>query len=254
MPDTHRPTERECEFRFYEELNDFLPPERRGQSFAHRFTGTPSVKDTTESLGVPHTEVDLLLVDGQSVGFGHILHGAERVAVYPVFELLDISPLNHLRPRPLRHTRFILDVHLGKLARQLRLLGFDALYRNDYDDPVIVALAVAQSRVILTRGRGILKHSAVTHGYWVRNTQPRAQLQEVVNALDLKSSARPFTRCMGCNGRLEAVAEGRVLGQLPPRVREQHSSFVRCSQCGKLYWPGTHYHRMRELVGQVLGE
>ena len=153
-----------AQFRFYEELNDFLAPALRKCEFAYAFTGTPSVKDPIEAIGVPHTEVDLVLVDGESLDFTRRLTGGERVAVYPVFERLDIAPVTRLRARPLRRTRFVLDVHLGKMARYLRLLGFDALYRTDYDDATIIRLSLDEQRIILTRDRGVLKHTAVTHG------------------------------------------------------------------------------------------
>lgn len=254
MPAVDREMQRVAEFRFYEELNDFLSPEKRKRTFGHRFTGTPSVKDTIEAIGVPHTEVDLIVVDGESVGFDYLLQGGERVAVYPVFELLNISPLNHLRPRPLRQTRFVLDVHLGKLARYLRLLGFDALYRNDFDDPTIIAISREERRIILTRDRGILKNGSVTHGYWLRETESREQLREVVRILDLKEDIRPFTRCMKCNGALQPVDKREILEQLPPRVREAYEEFVRCEGCGKVYWAGTHFERMKEIIGELLFE
>ncbi|MEW6752329.1 MAG: Mut7-C RNAse domain-containing protein [Candidatus Latescibacterota bacterium] len=246
------PRRNEAQFRFYEELNDFLPPERRRCSFPYSFTGTPSVKDAVEALGVPHAEVDLILVDGRSVGFGHRLRGGERVAVYPVFESLDISPVVRLRPRPLRHTRFVLDVHLGKLARHLRLLGFDVLYRNDLEDAEIVALSVAERRLILTRDRGLLKHSAVTHGYWLRQTRPSEQLREVVERFDLAGSARPFSRCVRCNGELQPVAAESLLEVLPPRVRREQAGFARCGACGRVFWRGTHYQRLLNLVAAVV--
>ena len=254
MPAVDRAMQRVSEFRFYEELNDFLPPEKRKRTFGHRFTGTPSVKDSIEALGVPHTEVDLIVVEGESVGFDYLLQGGERVAVYPVFERLDISPLNHLRPRPLRQTRFVLDVHLGRLARYLRLLGFDALYQNDFDDPTIIAISRAERRIILTRDRGILKNGSVTHGYWLRETEPREQLREVVRVLDLKEDIRPFSRCLKCNGALLPVDKREILEQLPPKVREGYEEFVRCEGCGKVYWAGTHVERMKEILGELLFE
>src|SRR5437762_5775060 len=140
----HRDPVSSAQFRFYEELNDFLPPPRRRCAFDYRFHGTPAIKDAIEAIGVPHTEVDLILVDCVSVDFAHRLRGGERVAVYPTFERSDIAPLTCLRAKPLRITRFVLDVHLGKLARYLRLLGYDSVYRNDYDDHAIIALAQAE--------------------------------------------------------------------------------------------------------------
>jgi hypothetical protein len=114
-----------CTFRFYAELNDFLPANKRQRNIAYRFRGTPSVKDTIEAIGVPHTEVDLIFVDGDSVGFEHLLTGGERVAVYPMFERFEIAQVTRLRPVLLREPRFVLDVHLGKLAHYLRLIGFN---------------------------------------------------------------------------------------------------------------------------------
>src|SRR5688572_2235611 len=148
---------RTCEFRFYEELNDFLPRERRKRSFEHAFDGTPSVKDRIESLGVPHTEVDLILVDGEPVDFAHRLRGGERVAVYPMFERFDVAGLTRVRAEPLRDPKFVLDVHLGRLAAFLRVLGFDCVYFNDLHDDEIVRIARAERRIVLTRDIGLLK-------------------------------------------------------------------------------------------------
>ena len=237
-----------AEFRFYEELNDFLAPERRRTSFAYGVAGTRSVKDAIEAIGVPHTEVDLILVDGQSVGFDRVLRGGERVAVYPLFERLDIAPLQHLRPRPLREPRFVLDAHLGKLARHLRMAGFDCLYRNDYRDSEIITASLAEHRVILTRDKGLLKQRLVTHGYFVRRTESEEQLCEVVRALQLETGLRPFTRCRECNTGLRNAPKAEVLARLPPKVRAAYDRFQLCPGCGRIYWEGTHYARLRRLL------
>ena len=240
-----------AEFRFYEELNDFLAPERRRVAFSYSVAGTRSVKDAIESLGVPHTEVDLILVDGVSVGFERVLRGGERVAVYPVFELLDITPLQHLRPRPLRDPRFVLDAHLGKLARHLRMAGFDCLYRNDYRDSEIINAALAEQRIILTRDVGLLKQRLVSHGFFVRETASEAQLCEVVRALQLQAWLRPFTRCRECNALLREVPKAEVLARLPEKVRAAYERFQLCAGCGRLYWEGTHYARLRRLLDRA---
>jgi uncharacterized protein with PIN domain len=245
------PPARVAEFRFYEELNDFLPKDKRKSAFSYKFTGTPSVKDTIEAIGVPHTEIDLILVDGQSVGFGRRLIGGERVAVYPVFERFDISPLVRLRARPLRNNRFILDVHLGKLARYLRLLGFDTLYRNDYDDPALVALSVSEQRILLTRDIGLLKNGALTHGYFLRETRPKSQLIEVLRALDVARALKPFTRCLECNGELCQIDKEEVRHRVPPRVVSEFHEFVECRKCAKVYWQGSHYTRMKGLLEEL---
>jgi uncharacterized protein with PIN domain len=247
-PHSHAPIERWATLRFYEELNDFLPAHRYKRAFEHPFTGTPTVKDVVEALGVPHPEIDLILVNGVSVGFEHVLTGGERVAVYPVFERLDIGPVTRLRAKPLRVPRFVLDVHLGKLARYLRMLGFDTCYYNDYDDPELAAISVADRRILLTRDRGLLKRSAVTHGYWLRATHPKKQLVEVIQVFCLEEQLAPFTRCLRCNGSLHAVDKEQIRDQVPSGVRHRHDEFAQCSVCANVYWKGSHFDRMQALI------
>ena len=239
-------------FRFYEELNDFIPPDRRKIAFDYAFNGTPSVKDSIEAIGVPHPEIDLILVDDVSVGFDHLLNGGERVAVYPMFERVDISSLTRLRPKPLREPRFVVDVHLGKLARYLRLLGFDTIYDRDYDDATIMAISVEQRRLILTRDKGLLRRKEVTRGYWLRNIQPRLQIAEVVKAFDLHKLVRVFSRCMVCNHTLETVAEASVRDALPAGLRGRFEQVSQCPGCGRSYWPGSHYDRLVDLVRSLV--
>jgi uncharacterized protein with PIN domain len=246
--------QRRSTFRFYEELNDFLPADRRKIAFDYTFNGTPSVKDCIEAIGVPHPEVDLILVDDVSVGFDHLLNGGERVAVYPMFERIDITPLMRLRPNPLREPRFVLDVHLGKLARYLRLLGFDTIYDRDYVDATIAAISIRERRILLTRDKGLLKRKEVTRGYWLRNVQPRLQIAEVVEAFDLYSAVRVFSRCMVCNHTLETVNEASVRDALPPGLRGQFERVSRCLGCGRLYWPGSHYDRLADLVTDLISK
>jgi len=181
-----------AEFRFYEEPNDYLSASRRKRSFTHTFAGAPAIKDIIEALGAPHTEIDLIIVDGRSVRFSHRLRGGERVAVYPMFERFDIRSLHKLRPKPLRRTRFVADVHLGRLARYLRLLGFDTLYSRKLDDRSLVAISVRERRILLTRDVGLLKHRMLTRGYWVRTTDSDRQVEEIVHAFSLKKDLRPF--------------------------------------------------------------
>lgn len=241
------PVERTAEFRFYEELNDFLPPARRRRTFAHAFQGTPAVKDVIESLGVPHTEVDLILIDGRSVRFSHRLERQERVAVYPMFERFDIRPLHRLRPRPLRRMRFVADVHLGKLARRLRLLGFDTRYARDFTDAMLVEISSRERRILLTRDVGLLKHSEVTRGHWLRSTNPEAQLREVIDAFSLRRDIDPFTRCTMCNSPLRKIDRASAAGRVPPRVYARRRRFDECAGCGRIYWRGTHFARLEEL-------
>jgi uncharacterized protein with PIN domain len=236
-----------AQFRFYEELNDHLSASRRKCSFTHTFDGTPAVKDIIEALGVPHTEIDVILVNGRSVRFSHRLRGGERVSVYPMFERFDIRPLCRLRPKPLRRTRFVADVHLGRLARYLRLLGFDTLYATNLDDPTLVAISVRERRILLTRDVGLLKHRILTRGYRLRTTDPHRQLEEIVHAFSLEKDLNPFTRCMDCNAVLRPVARGRVAGHVPTAVFRRFRRFTYCTGCGCFYWRGTHYQRLRQL-------
>jgi uncharacterized protein with PIN domain len=243
-----RPT---AELRFYEELNDFLPEERRKRAIAIEVDRARSVKDAIESLGVPHTEVDLVIVDGRSVDFGHLLRGGERVAVYPMFEALDITPLVRLRPRALRDPRFVADTHLGKLARHLRMAGFDTLYGNDWDDDRIAAIARAERRTILTRDRGLLRRRDVERGYCVRAVESEAQLGEVVERLQLEPLIHPFTRCRECNTLLEDLERDAVRERVPQKVLDLYERYKRCPTCGRVYWEGTHYRRMQGVLERV---
>jgi uncharacterized protein len=239
-------------FRFYAELNDFLPRERRQIESIHFFEGRVSIKDMVESLGVPHTEVDLLLVRGEPVNFSYSVQDGDRISVYPVFEAVDITPLVRLRPHPLREVRFVLDDHLGKLATYLRLLGFDTLYRNDYNDEVLARLSVKEKRFLLTRDRGLLKRDDITHGYCVRATDPEQQLIEVIHRFDLGRATRPFDRCLLCNSLLEAVSKEAVKERLSPKVREHYDEFQICRVCDHIYWKGSHYERMAQFVNRIL--
>ncbi|MCW8329456.1 Mut7-C ubiquitin/RNAse domain-containing protein [Photobacterium sp. SDRW27] len=247
----HAPLTYSASFRFYQELNDFLPQDLRKIPFPYEFTSNASVKDTIEAIGVPHTEIDLVLVNGKSVDFEHKLHGGEHVSVYPVFESFNITPLIHLRSEPLRVTKFVVDVNLGKLAVKLRLLGFDTLYRNDLDDREIVDISVSQRRIILTRDKGILKYRAVTHGYWVRNHDPKKQLSEVINRLQLEDSFQPFTRCSVCNDLLLPVDKVLVRGRVEEATFQCFSRFVECRGCQKVYWYGSHYERICHWIDEL---
>jgi uncharacterized protein len=241
-----------AEFRFYAELGDFLPRARRGVTFPCEFQGGPSVKDVVESLGVPHTEVELLLADGEPVDFSWILRDGARVSVYPAFRSLDVGPVTCVRHAPLPELRFVADGHLGRLARYLRMLGLDTAWQRDASDEEIAQVASAQDRIVLTRDLGLLKRRMVTRGYYVRELEPRRQLPEVVRRFDLASRLSPFSRCLRCNAILQAVRKEDVAGGLPSRVRERHEEFRRCPACGRVYWAGSHRQRMERLVREVL--
>lgn len=237
--------------RFYAELRDFLARARRSGKIVHTFREPGSVKDLIESYGVPHTEVELILVNGQSVDFDYRVLDGDRISVYPVFESFDVSSLMRVRPRPLREVRFVLDVHLGTLARRLRLLGFDCHYQRDATDIELVAISTSQRRILLTRDLGLLKRKAVTHGTFVRHTDPREQVVEIVRRFQLAGSIAPFTRCVTCNGLLEDVAKAEVEHRLPPMTRQLYHEFRRCTGCGKTYWRGAHHRQLEAMVAEA---
>ena len=239
-------------FRFYAELNDFIAPERRGREFSCRCARAASAKHMIEALGVPHTEVELVLVNGESVGFDYALRDGDRLAAFPKFEAFDITPLLRVREHALRETRFIADAHLGGLAHLLRLTGFDTLYDNHFRDDEIERLAAGQGRIVLTRDRELLKRRGITHGCYVRELHSEAQWREIFDRLDLAGSARPFTRCLSCNTLLHAVAKAQVAARLPAGVRERHERFAACDGCQRVYWEGTHWQRMRARVDALL--
>ena len=200
---------------------------------------------------MPHSEVELVVANGRSVGFDYRLADGDRIAVYPMFEAIDVGPALRLRPCPLRRTAFVVDVNLGRLARRLRMLGFDTAYRNNYKDAEVVRQSVDEHRIILTRDRRLLFHRAVTHGLWIRSTDIDRQLVEVLDRLDLHGSVEPFRRCIECNGEVEPVARERIEDRLEPLTRRHYDEFYRCLHCGRIYWPGSHYEHMQSTLARL---
>ncbi|HIJ72904.1 MAG TPA: Mut7-C ubiquitin/RNAse domain-containing protein [Candidatus Hydrogenedentes bacterium] len=239
--------------RFYEELNDFLPEEMRKRDVEWNFENRRSVKDLIESFGVPHTEVDLILVNGVSVDFSYLVQDGDRISVYPVFETFAIADATRLRPEPLRDPRFVCDVHLGKLARRLRLLGFDVLLAEELDDGELVDLAEMAKRILLTRDRGLLMRKRLTRGILIRHTEAAEQAEEILDRLDLRKTCAPFTRCTACNGLLQTVNKGEdgfaeIRDKIPEKVLGWRQEYSVCTSCGKVYWKGSHYEKLAEMV------
>ena len=239
------------QLRFYEELNDFLSPALRKVAFSHTFDRRASVKDMIESFGVPHTEVDIILVNGDSVDFSYIVQNGDHISVYPVFESLDISPLLRLRPAPLRSPAFVLDSNLGRLARYLRLLGFDCLYQNDFDDETVASIADQEQRTVLTRDRALLQRKIITRGYFVRQVRPRLQVKEVLARFDLYRLVSPFNRCIRCNGDLRVIDKQTIEARLEPKTRKYFDTFRMCTDCGQIYWQGSHHARSLRLIEEL---
>ncbi|HDP79458.1 MAG TPA: twitching motility protein PilT [Spirochaetes bacterium] len=245
--------------RFYEELNDFLPTAMRKRDFSYEFQGRRSVKDLIESMGVPHVEVDMIMVNGAPEGFDYIVGDGDRLSVYPVFERFDIAGVTRARAAPLREPRFVADVHLRKLARRLRLLGFDVDFSEGRDDPELADISRREGRVLLSRDRQLFMRRRVERGLVVRSTDPDEQLREVLDRLQIYSLCRPFTRCIQCNGPMRELVFGGAefmfrRGDIPKGVLAWCREFFVCDGCSKIYWKGSHYEKLLSLVESVLGE
>lgn len=236
-------------FRFYDTLNDFLKAGDRHRWLAYTFPGSPAVKDAFEAIGIPHPEVALVVVNGQPSAWSRRLLAADQVEIYPFNSTLGPRPLPpHVDRRP---CTFVLDVHLGRLARLLRLLGFDSLYENHLADGTLARIAAAEQRIVLTRDIGLLKHGIIERGYWLRAQQPAEQLQEVLRHFRLAGPWRPFTRCLACNGSIERVEKERVLSVVPPATARFYHEFFQCQACRRVYWKGSHYAQMQALLQQI---
>jgi YD repeat-containing protein len=238
--------------RFYGELADFLPRARRGAAFECDVGGRRSVKDLIESVGVPHGEVLVVLVDGASVAFDRVIEGGERIAVYPRFGDLDTTDLVTAGEAYPADAAFVLDGHLGRLAAYLRALGFDVAWNRDADDASIARTAQDERRVVLTRDVGLLKRSAVRHGRFVRATAPREQVAEIVRVFRLAPRAATFTRCLRCNVPFVAATRDEIRGLVPDRILGAFDEFRRCPKCGGAFWRGTHHARLSALLAEYL--
>lgn len=243
--------------RFYGELNDFLGSQSRQRDQDCYFYGIRSVKDLIESFSVPHVEVDLILVNGEPVGFERIVGDGDRVSVYPAFVYIEIDEVSRIQRSEQGGSRFVLDVHLGTLARYLRLLGFDADYDSQRDDPEIARIAYEEERILLTRDRRLLMRSSVERGRIIRNKYPLLQAAEVLERFGLCREIRPFTRCIQCNGNIEPVPFGsqeykELQEHVPPGVKSWCSEYQRCRRCGKIYWRGSHYDNMEKLIDRIM--
>ncbi|WP_313086380.1 Mut7-C RNAse domain-containing protein [Pseudomonas sp.] len=234
-------------FRFYARLNAFLSRERRGQAFSCPCAQRATTKHMIEALGVPHTEVALVLADGNPVGLDWQIGEGERIAVYPALAQLDVGSLVRLPPMP-TPPRFVADAHLGGLARLLRMAGFDTLYDNHYGDAAMVDLANREHRVLLTRDRALLMHRAVVHGCYVQALKPAEQLRELYTRLQLAAHAHPFSLCLGCNEPLRTLDRQDVIDRVPERVWQRQSRFLGCERCHKVFWEGSHWQDMRALL------
>lgn len=230
-------------FHFHGELNDFLPADRRDVEFETIAGPTDTLKHLIESLGVPHTEVDRVTVNGNPRALSEQVAPGERIQVFP-----------YQPPFRIPNIRFVVDGHLGRLAAYLRMLGFDTWYERGADDPQLAAVASVEGRVLLTRDVGLLKRREVQFGYCVRSQKPHEQLRQVARRFDLQPHFTPFQRCMDCNAPLDPVAKDEVSHLLPPHTRETKTEFSRCRDCRKIFWRGSHHARMLGWIEDLAGQ
>ncbi len=229
---------------FAPELGLFVPHGRRGQATKVVTDGASTLGHVVESLGVPLTEVGALLVDGRASAFSHVPAAGESVQVRPVARPQQVpgAPL-----------RFLLDVHLGTLARRLRLLGVDTAYEStDIGDPALAARSAAEKRVMLSRDRGLLRRRELWAGAFVYSTRPEDQLRDVLDRF--APELRPWTRCTACNGLLKDASKDEVADQLRHGTRRSYDVFAQCRECGRAYWKGAHHEQLEAIVERALTE
>lgn len=237
--------------KFYGSLNKLLKKEKRDKKNSLKLKLKQSVKDLIEAQGIPHTEVGVIVIDGKREKFSFILKNGQEIEVYPAFNDVEEPKFQNLGNYP---KKFILDVHLGRLAKYLRIFGIDTLYQNYYSDQEIVEIALKEGRMILTRDRGILKRRVVKYGYLIKSDDSKEQLREVFLNFDLLPDIKPFLRCISCNGILEKVDKEEIIEDLEPLTRKYYNEFFRCTGCKKVYWNGGQRKRMGEFIDNFLNE
>ncbi len=243
------------QLRFFSVLRDFLPrgirfPAAGASSWLEvTVSSRRSIKDIIEGLGIPHVEVNHITTMSGNVDFSYHPRNGDRLGIYPEFHHPELQQLPPLHPQPERPLRFILDVHLGRLARNLRLLGFDALYDNSFSDPELAERAAAENRILLSRDRRLLMRKQVVQGLFIRSKAAEEQTREVLKRYDCRrEELHPFSRCLKCNGKLVPVAKEKIFHRLPPKVRTWREEFVHCPSCDSIYWHGTHHARLGKLL------
>jgi uncharacterized protein with PIN domain len=241
-------------FRFYAELNELIAPINRYREVERHCPPGATVKHMIEVFGVPHTEVEWVIVNGQAADFNYRMHDRDHVAVHPASVAPEIAHTIRLPGRPLRGVRFIADAHLGQLAKRLRILGFDVLYDNAYHDRDLADIFIRDDRIVLTRDRSVLIQKTILRGCFLHSKTSNDQVREVLARCHAVDALHPFTRCLECNGALLDVDKQKVAHLLPERSGEAFDHFRQCKNCGKVYWGGSHKRQMQEWVARILGD
>ncbi|MFH0761342.1 MAG: Mut7-C RNAse domain-containing protein [Bacteroidota bacterium] len=235
-------------FRFYEELNDYLPEGKGKVWLEYVFSGAISIREVFRSMKIPADEIDLIMVNQQSKGLDYMLHDGDRISVYPVFELLDLSDVSQVRVNPLRNPRFICDVHLGRFCKYLRMLGFDTLYSNRYTSDEMITISRQEQRIILSRNYLLTRHKEVTRAYWIGSPDPLEQIKDLIKKLDLSKLADPLTRCLNCNDRIVPIEKQEIIHRLQAGTAKYFKEFFICPACDQIYWKGSHFDNMSDFI------
>jgi uncharacterized protein with PIN domain len=231
------------------DLDFFLRSGARRRNIERSLGEKTSVKDVIESCGVPHPEVDLILVNGQPVDFDYAISGDADIELYPVGA--RTPQFKEQRLQTTTATRFVADGHLGTLARNLRLLGFDVAYDPYAEDRQLLTVMKRENRALLTRDRRLLMHAVVETGYCPRSRNADEQTVEVIRRFDLLRSLAPFTRCLRCNAPLLKVSKGEVIERLEPLTKIYYEQFRRCTGCGQIYWAGSHFSKLQKRLEKI---
>ncbi|MGM0508694.1 MAG: Mut7-C RNAse domain-containing protein [Fusobacteriota bacterium] len=237
-------------FRFFGNLNYFFKNNEKVRE--HKFKGKQSVKDRIETVGVPHTEVEHVIKNGKSLDFSYIVQDRDMLDIYPKSYLLNKTEITPVRKIYKGEPKFILDVHLGKLANYLRMIGIDTQYRNDLEDEELANISVDEGRILLTRDTELLKRSEVVYGYYPRSTDPKLQAQEIIKRYKLSDWTDLWSRCISCNGKMRSVTKEEIIEKLEPKTKKYYSDFHQCVDCKKVYWKGSHFKKMEKLVDNIL--
>jgi len=231
------------------DLDFFLGPRTHRGQVERRLSEKTSVKDVIESCGIPHPEVDVILVNGKAVDFAYALTGDAEIELYPPG--IQSSDFKEKRLQATAITEFVADGHLGKLVRDLRLFGIDVVYDPAAEDRQLVKITTSENRALLTRDRRLLMHAAVQHGYYLRSQNPLEQTIEVLRRFDLGSILSPFSRCLRCNALLESAEKEKVVGQLESLTKIYYNEFRRCTGCGQVYWSGSHFTKLQKRLEEI---
>ncbi len=220
--------------------------QRKGDSLEIDLNRRTSIKDFLEALGIPHPEIYRLTVNNQPTTFAYIVAAEDRIEVHPFPTPVDLAEENLLRA-PLKQISFAVDANVGKLARLLRMAGFDTFFDPDLDDEPLAEKASREERILLTKDRALLKRKTVIHGRLIRNVMPADQLREIILLYGLRNEIKPFSRCLCCNEVLQPVAKKDIIARLEPLTRKYYADFHICNNCDRIYWPGSHRDKMLNL-------